>query len=64
MTSTEELKEQVQAVSWWLDPANSEARKELAERRPELAEWLSMVEARVDAELKRREEQEEVTMKV
>ena len=61
MTDANELKEEAQSVAWWRDPANSEARKELAERRPELAEWLSMVEARVDAELKRREE---VTMKV
>ena len=60
----QELKESVDAISFWLAPENALARKELAERRPELAAWLSMIQARVDAELKRREEQEEVRAKV
>lgn len=60
----DELREEAQAISWWLAPENALARKELAERRPELAAWLSMIQARVDAELKRREEQEEVRAKV
>ena len=63
-TDKEELREQVGAISWWLADENKEARRELAERRPELAAWLSLVEARVNDELKRREEQEEVAMKI
>ena len=56
----QELKESVDAISFWLAPENALARKELAERRPELAAWLSMIQARVNAELKKREAQEEV----
>ena len=63
MTDANELREEAQAVSFWLDEKNSQARKELSERRPELAAWLSFVEARVNDELKRREEQEEVRAK-
>jgi hypothetical protein len=58
-----ELREAAESVAWWLDPENAQARKELSERRPELAAWLSLVEARVNDELKRREEQEEVRAK-
>ena len=57
------MKEEAQSVAFWLDPANSQARKELEQRRPELEAWLRMVEARVNDELKRREEQEEVRAK-
>ena len=60
----EELRERVEAVAWWLDEKNSQARKELSKRRPELGEWLQMIEARVNAELKKREAQEEVRAKV
>lgn len=49
--NAQELEEEAQAVAWWLDPANSEARKELADRRPELAAWLSMVERKVNERL-------------
>ena len=63
MMNTAELREEAQAVAWWLDSENAQARKELSERRPELAAWLSLVEARVNDELKRREEQEEVRAK-
>ena len=44
--SSTELKE-AEDVGWWLDPANSGARKELAQRRPELELWLGMVEQKV-----------------
>ena len=63
MTSPDELKESAASVGWWLDPANSQARRELADRRPEMGAWLCMVEARAAAELERREEQEEAKMK-
>ena len=49
--NAQELEEEAQAVAWWIDPANSEARKELADRRPELAAWLSMVERKVNERL-------------
>ena len=62
--NADELREEAQAVSFWLADENKQARKELSERRPELAAWLSLVEARVNDELKRREEQEEVRAKV
>ena len=61
--NTQEFQEAAEGVAWWLDPENAQARKELSERRPELAAWLSLVEARVNDELKRREEQEEVRAK-
>lgn len=64
MTDANELREEAQAVSFWLDEKNSQARKELSKRRPELGEWLQMIEARVNAELKKREAQEEVRAKV
>ena len=58
--NTQEFQEAAQSVAWWLSPENASARKELAQRRPELGEWLQMIEARVNAELKKREAQEEV----
>lgn len=64
METNNEILEQAEAIAFWLDPENAEARRQLAERRAELGMWLSIVEARVNAELKKREEQEEVTMKV
>ena len=54
----EELKEEAQSVSWWLDEKNSQARKELEQRNPPLGEWLSMVEKRVNEKLKEVEKQE------
>ena len=51
MTTNDEISEQAAAIAWWIDPANSEARKELADRRPELAAWLSMVERKVNERL-------------
>ena len=63
--NTTELKESVEAISFWLDEKNSQARKELADRRPELEAWLSMVERKVDEKLKEVEEaQKEAAMKV
>ena len=61
-TNKQELKEEAQSVSWWLAPENAQARRELAERRPELAAWLSMVEKRVNEKLAE-VEKEEVAMK-
>lgn len=53
-----ELQEEAQAVAFWLDPANTEARKELAERRSELGAWLAFVEKRVAEKLAEHEAQE------
>ena len=64
MTSPDELKEAAESVAFWLDEKNSQARRELEQRNPPLGQWLDMIEARVDAELKRRAEQEEVRAKV
>ncbi|MCL4373921.1 hypothetical protein M1367_03535 [Candidatus Marsarchaeota archaeon] len=58
MTSPDELKEAAQSVSWWLAPENAQARRELAERRPELEAWLSMVERKVAEKLAQVEKQE------
>ena len=62
MTDKEELQAEAQAVAWWLSDENKEARKELAERRPELAAWLSMVE-RKDAEKLAQVEKEEANVR-
>lgn len=64
MTNTTELKEEAESVAWWLDEKNSQARKELSQRRPELEAWLQMVERKVNEKLAEREAQEEATMKV
>ena len=50
-TDNDEVKEMASAISFWLDEKNASARKELAERRPELAAWLSMVERKVNERL-------------
>lgn len=60
----DELREEAQAVAWWLSPENASARRELEQRNPPLGQWLQMIEERVNAELKRRAEQEEVAMKI
>ena len=60
----DELKAEAEAIAWWLSPENASARQELKQRNPPLGQWLQMIEARVDAELKRRAEQEEVAMKI
>ena len=64
MTSPDELKEEAQAVSWWLSPENQGARKELRERNEALAQWLDKVEAMVQGRLAEIEAQEEVAAKV
>ena len=46
------------AVFWWLSPENIEARKQLAEHRPELDLWLEKVEALAKARLAEIEAQE------
>ena len=53
-----ELKEQAEAVAFWLDEKNASARKELEQRQPELGQWLDMVEKRVAEKLKEVEAQE------
>ena len=57
--NAEERKEEAQAISWWLSPENSEARRELEQRNPPLGEWLSMVEKKVQEKLAEQEAQEE-----
>ena len=51
MTSPDELKESAASVAWWLDPANSQARRELSERRPEMEAWLNMIQKKVEERL-------------
>ena len=59
-----ELKEQAEAISFWIADENASARKELEQRRPELDLWLQKVEALVRQKLAEREVQEEVRAKV
>ncbi len=40
---SESIQEDAQAVRFWLDPANQQVRKELAQHKPELESWLSIV---------------------
>ena len=42
-----DIREAVEALSFWLDEKNASARKELAQRRPELEAWLDMVQKKV-----------------
>ena len=63
MMNTAELREEAQAVSFWLDEKNSQARRELAQRRPELEAWLGMIERKVEEKLAQVEHRE-ATMKV
>ena len=59
-----ELREAAEAVGFWLDPANNQARKELEQRNPPLGEWLSMVERKVAEKLAEVEKEQEVAMKI
>ena len=59
-----DIREAAEAVSFWLDPQNKEARRELAQRRPELEAWLSLIERKVNEKLAEVEKEEEVAMKV
>lgn len=52
MTTNDEISEQAAAIAWWIDPQNAEARRQLAERRPELELWLQKVESLVQQRLK------------
>ncbi len=58
-TGRTELREAVDCISWWLDPVNSEARRQLAQHNPELAAWLDKIEALVNERLKQAEAQAE-----
>jgi hypothetical protein len=60
MTDANELREEAQAVSFWLDEKNSQARKELEQRNPPLGQWLSMVERKVSEKLAQVEKEQEV----
>ena len=55
MTNT--AQEDAQFIAWWLDPANQQIRKELAQHKPELESWLSMVERKVQEKLSEHEAQ-------
>ena len=57
--NAEERKEEAQAISWWLSPENSEARRELEQRNPPLGHWLAMIEKKVQQKLTEIEAQEE-----
>ena len=61
--NAQELQEAAESVAFWLAPENQGARKELAERRPELGAWLQIVERKVQEKLAKHEAQEEA-MKV
>ncbi len=54
----DELTEAVEAVSFWLDERNAQARKELEQRNPPLGRWLSTVGKRVQEKLAEHEAQE------
>ncbi len=59
-TDEREIEEEAQSVAWWLDEKNSQARKELEQRQPELGQWLSMIEKRVDEKLAQVEQEGEM----
>ena len=58
-TGRTELREAVDCISWWLDPVNSETRRQLAQHNPELAAWLDMIERKVNEKMKQAEAQAE-----
>ena len=58
-----DIREAVEALSFWLDEKNASARKELAERNPPLGEWLSMIETRVAERIAEVEKEQEVAAK-
>ena len=63
MMNTAELWEEAQAVAFWLADENKQARRELADRRPELEAWLQMVERKVAEKLAEVEKEQEVAAK-
>lgn len=55
-----DMKEYAEAVAWWLDEKNAEARRQLKEHNEELAMWLDLVERKVQEAMAKKQ----VTMKV
>lgn len=53
MTNPYDLKESADAVAFWLDPKNAEARRELEQRNPPLGQWLQMIERKVAERMRR-----------
>ena len=63
MTNPYDLKESADAVAFWLDPKNAEARRELEQRNPPLGQWLQMIERKVKERLAQVEKEQEVAAK-
>ena len=61
--NTEETKEAAESVSFWLADENKQARRELEQRRPELAAWIDKIETMVKQRLAEREAQEGAKVK-
>ena len=55
-----DIREAVEALSFWLDEKNASARKELAQRRPELEAWLDMVQKKVQERMAQVEQEGEM----
>ena len=55
-----DIREAVEALSFWLDEKNASARKELAQRRPELEAWLDMVQKKVQERMAQVEQEANV----
>jgi len=55
--------DELDAVAWWLDESNVEARKQLTQHNPELAMWLNKIEALVNERLSQTEAEGMVTAK-
>ena len=55
-----DIREAVEALSFWLDEKNASARKELAQRRPELEAWLDMVQKKVQERMAQVEQEREM----
>jgi hypothetical protein len=49
---SEELRETAVSINWWLDAANSQARRELSKRNEPLAQWLEKIESLLQQKLK------------
>jgi hypothetical protein len=50
-TMVDEIREDIEVIKWWLDESNADARRQLAQRNPELWQWLNLVEAKVNERL-------------
>jgi hypothetical protein len=55
-----DIREAVEALSFWLDEKNASARKELAERNPPLEAWLDMVQKKVQERMAQVEQEREM----